>query len=600
MELKIKQLKKPNIKLIIGVAGAVILTAVFSVVMMKNTDTGGDYTPNIDGGAYPSNFYHYTGFNEKPDIFMKLSWKNTTLKLGSDSDKIKLMTRIFPITLEDKRVEYKSSNENVAKVSEDGTVTAVEAGTAQITVTLLCTGQSENAELTVVRPVTGVILKDSSITMNISDALKRIEAEVYPENATNKNLKWESKNPKIATVDENGTLKPLAIGLTEIVVTTEDGAFTAKGFVNVINKVINPESVVIQNNGGAKLEVGESLNMIATVAPSNSKNKTVTWESSDTGIVSVSKTGKLKALKEGAASITVKTSNGKSDTMELTVVKSSVESALNLYGKTTSNEGIPTDILGSTYIKTNHVTNGGTTYTSYDVTLTALVDKQMGLYPPPKIWRGGGLVSATRDETTEYMNPESYYTGAYKYQFLDLSSSNGVSAEELNRFLEGKGILEGQGQAFVEAAAENNVSEVYLVAHACHETGNGSTQLATGVNVNGTTVYNMFGIAAYDDSALYSGSQKAYNEGWTTPAAAIKGGAAWISKWYVNASDAQQNTLYKMLWNPEKPGEHQYATDIGWAVKQAVNIEKIFASFPNAVLSYDIPVFEGQTAITLE
>ena len=110
----------------------------------------------------------------------------------------------------------------------------------------------------------------------------------------------------------------------------------------------------------------------------------------------------------------------------------------------------------------------------------------------------------------------------------------------------------------------------------------------------------MFGIGAYDDSAVSSGSKRAYELGWTSPEAAIKGGAAWISKWYINASDSRQNTLYKMLWNPETPGEHQYATDIGWAIKQAVSIEKIFASFPNAVLTFDIPVYQGLAAITLE
>ena len=58
--------------------------------------------------------------------------------------------------------------------------------------------------------------------------------------------------------------------------------------------------------------------------------------------------------------------------------------------------------------------------------------------------------------------------------------------------------MKGMGAAFIEAAKEYNVSEVYLVAHACLESGNGTSQLATGVEVNGTTVYNLFGIGAYD------------------------------------------------------------------------------------------------------
>ena len=40
----------------------------------------------------------------------------------------------------------------------------------------------------------------------------------------------------------------------------------------------------------------------------------------------------------------------------------------------------------------------------------------------------------TESETAEYMNPNSFYTDAYKYQFLDLSKPNNVSEETLNNY----------------------------------------------------------------------------------------------------------------------------------------------------------------------
>ena len=585
-------------------AASAIAAVILSFVLIKNTDTGGDHTPELIGEiSYPSLFYHYTGFDDDPEGTMKLIWKKASVRLEGETAELKLRARILPITLDDKTVTYSSSDESIATVDEYGNITALKPGNVKITATLVKSGHTETAELEVIRPVTDVVMKNSSMTINVSDSLHHMEADIYPEDATNKDVTWTSADTDVATVDENGTLRPMGVGMTEVTATTADGGFTAKCFVTVVNKVIDVDSITIQNKGSAKLGVGESMNMIVTVSPSNAKNKTVTWSSSDENVATISKTGRLKAVAEGKTTITVKSSNGKTDTMELTVDKASSESALNLYGKVTSDQEIPTDILGNTYIANGSSTStatGGTTYTSYDITLSEIVDIQMGLSPAPKIWRGGGSVSATRAETLEYMDPSSYYTGAYKYQFLDLSHTNGVSAESLNSFLEGKGILEGMGQAFVDAANASGVSEVYLVAHACLETGNGTSTLANGVSVNGTTVYNMFGIGAYDDSALYSGSQRAYSEGWTSPEAAIKGGAEWISQWYINAESSRQNTLYKMLWNPETPGQHQYATDISWAVKQAINIEKIFAVFPEAVLSYDIPVYQGETAITIE
>ena len=113
--------------------------------------------------------------------------------------------------------------------------------------------------------------------------------------------------------------------------------------------------------------------------------------------------------------------------------------------------------------------------------------------------------------------------------------------------------------------------------------------------MRGTTVYNVYGIGAYDNSAVASGSQRAYELGWTSVSEAIIGGTQWISERYINAPEGRQNTLYKMLWNPQHPGQHQYATDIEWATSQAINIEKIFRMFPEAVKTYDVPVYEGMT-----
>lgn len=68
----------------------------------------------------------------------------------------------------------------------------------------------------------------------------------------------------------------------------------------------------------------------------------------------------------------------------------------------------------------------------------------------------------------------------------------------------------------------------------------------------------------------------------------------WISENYVNDEIYQQNTLYEMRWNPNLPGTHQYATDIAWAIKQAPNIKKMYDNFPNAKLTFDIPVYQPE------
>ncbi|MCL1632306.1 SH3 domain-containing protein, partial [Sporolactobacillus sp. CPB3-1] len=198
----------------------------------------------------------------------------------------------------------------------------------------------------------------------------------------------------------------------------------------------------------------------------------------------------------------------------------------------------------------------------------------------------------------QYLNPKNFSKGSVEYyQFLQLSSLANVSLGDINTMLKGRGILSGQGQAFINAAKKYQVNEVYLVSHALLETGNGTSTLANGVKYNGKTVYNMFGIGAYDGSAVSSGAKYAYNQGWTTPAKAIEGGAAWIAKYYVYNATYRQDTLYKMRWNPEALVEgnaaHQYATDVGWAVKQTPMIDRLYGMITQYTLTFDVPEYKN-------
>lgn len=188
------------------------------------------------------------------------------------------------------------------------------------------------------------------------------------------------------------------------------------------------------------------------------------------------------------------------------------------------------------------------------------------------------------------------------YQFMVLSGQAGVTVSQMNAELVGKGILAGKGAAFIEGSRKYNVNELYLMAHAFLETGNGTSKLATGVLVDKVkgkpveprVVYNMYGIGAFDASPLQSGSERAYELGWFTPEIAITEGAHWISTNYINNKTYKQDTLYKMKWNPSKPGTHQYATDIAWAFKQIKQIENVMEyskRIDGVVLRFDIPVY---------
>ncbi|OCA84647.1 glucosaminidase domain-containing protein [Bacillus sp. FJAT-27986] len=250
----------------------------------------------------------------------------------------------------------------------------------------------------------------------------------------------------------------------------------------------------------------------------------------------------------------------------------------------------------------------------YSITLDQAVAMQMRLTdPPPQTDTTGvlskytnfitsierasdpGFFDATAEQVRYYMDPKNFSAASTSfYQFLVLSSPAGTNATEVNNtILKGRGVLAGKASSFIQAAKTHNINEVYLISHSLLETGNGTSPLATGIKYNGVTVYNVYGIGAFDGDANNKGAEYAYNQGWTTIEKAIVGGAAFVSKNYIHAG---QNTLYKMRWNPDgmiKYGyaTHQYASDVGWAVKQTRKIAEMYASLTQYNLLYDVPVY---------
>lgn len=200
-------------------------------------------------------------------------------------------------------------------------------------------------------------------------------------------------------------------------------------------------------------------------------------------------------------------------------------------------------------------------------TFTTALNKQMNVWP--QVNYGSGWYNASRNQTSTAMNPTTIQkSGTQRYQMLDLGKYQGIPVSKLNQILNGKGSLHGQGQAFAQAGKQHRVNEIYLIAHAILETGNGRSYFASGR----AGVYNMYGIGAYDSNPNYAITY-ARNQGWTTPSKAIIGGAKFVRSDFINVG---QNTLYRMRWNPKAPATHQYATDINWCSHQASTIKKYY------------------------
>ena len=87
---------------------------------------------------------------------------------------------------------------------------------------------------------------------------------------------------------------------------------------NFVQLQVVPTSVAL-NKTTLTLDIGKTSTLKATVYPSNAANKKCTWSSSNTSVATVDSNGKVTAKKAGTATITVKTSNGKTATCKVTV-----------------------------------------------------------------------------------------------------------------------------------------------------------------------------------------------------------------------------------------------------------------------------------------
>ena len=146
-----------------------------------------------------------------------------------------LTATVRPDNADNKKVTWSSDKTEIATVDGAGKVTAVKPGEAVVTVTTEDGGKTATCKVTVkakVVPVTGVDVKPWSVTIGANGTTK-LTCTVAPSNATNRNVRWESDNPSVATVDSDGNVRAVSAGVAKVSAVTEGGGFRSGCTVTV-------------------------------------------------------------------------------------------------------------------------------------------------------------------------------------------------------------------------------------------------------------------------------------------------------------------------------------------------------------------------------
>lgn len=202
-------------------------------------------------------------------------------------------------------LSWSNSNNNVVSLN-NSYVTGLSLGTSYITVNSDI--YSSSCKVNVISnyiPVNNISLPSNSGEVLLSQT-KNINASIKPDNASNKQLFYSSSNQEIATVDSNGNVTGHKLGSCYITIAAENKSTTYK--VNVVDKILLT-SIGISPTTLSMTE-GETKKLNVSFNPENATDKSVSWKSSNTSIVTVDGEGNIKAISAGNANITVTSNDG--------------------------------------------------------------------------------------------------------------------------------------------------------------------------------------------------------------------------------------------------------------------------------------------------
>ena len=228
-----------------------------------------------------------------------LNKAETSISVGNSET---LTATVAPENAANKALTWASSDEDVATVAPDGTVTAVKAGAATITATAADgSGKSAVCKVTV-----------------IADTTPPAHEHRYGDWSKDGTNHWHECTDA-ACPNQSESIKDKAAHVYD---DDADTTCNVCGYERTVTPEIIPVSQITLNKAETSISVGNSETLTATVAPENAANKALTWASSDEDVATVAPDGTVTAVKAGAATITATAADGsgKSATCTVTVI----------------------------------------------------------------------------------------------------------------------------------------------------------------------------------------------------------------------------------------------------------------------------------------
>lgn len=266
--------------------------------------SGNQYTVDQNGMVYEGEELNRDGI-ELPD--------NLVLNVG---ETVKLQ-----YTSEALSVTWSNSNDEIAKLEEDGTITGKANGMTIVTVTT-DKNKTDRCYVTVQTEPEQVIVEPTTYTIDLSAMSRTVQitAKILPETANvYTDITWTSSDTNVATVNETGLVTGVANGTATVTATAGNGV-SASSTITVqtspMGLNLNASSAVLDRSTIHDLQ----LEVVSYSPATANVGTNVTWTSSDPSVATVDETGYVFGIKNGTTLITATTENGKTATCNIVVI----------------------------------------------------------------------------------------------------------------------------------------------------------------------------------------------------------------------------------------------------------------------------------------
>lgn len=271
--------------------------------------SAGDATISITGGKVGSETDPVTIKVHVRNRLQKIEFatKTTYVAVGGTQQLTVLFTP--NVAINDKLV-WRSSDDSIVTVSDEGVITGIKVGSAMISCYAEDMGP-ENLITCMVYVTDGLVIANDltvlpeSATIQVGQTLQ-MDAVFDPDNTTDQSIRWSSSDEAIATITEGGLVTAVAVGqatVTAIYYNTPDGT----PWVRYSKIIVEPATVVATGfevtPDSANIKVRETFRITPVFTPENTTDKTVVYQSTDESVATVDENGVVRGVGAGDALI---------------------------------------------------------------------------------------------------------------------------------------------------------------------------------------------------------------------------------------------------------------------------------------------------------